>query len=173
MPDTSGHRSTAKVDRHPKFPSSPFDAGDKPGLLSLAELYYDAHLTDLIASSDSEGLFRFIHDIFGSDAVRIADAQKEILGRRLLEWAAVQMKSTRSRVWMAFGGCNWVLPLLEIVGRLPELQRGPLLDVEPMVLLKVIGPYLEDKPRKVKPIRLHSGEENLSADGGMDAQPLV
>jgi hypothetical protein len=127
----------------------------------LAESYYTGHLQDLAAHPESGALEQFILEIFGAQPHLVSDAQKQRLGHHLLAWAATQPNPIRTLVWKAFATCHWILPVLEIMEKLPREQRRALLEVDPRVLVDVIEPYLGDRPGKILPLSSPSVEERL------------
>jgi hypothetical protein len=158
MPDASGRRTTTPTGDVPSPVQGRKSSGGEGGL-SLAELYYQGRLEDLAAAPDPGPLEQFILEIFGAEARRVSDAQKQRLGHQLLVWTASQPRSIRALVWKAFAASHWVLPVLEIVETLPRGQRRALLDVEPRVLVDVIEPYLGDRPGKIGSLSSRSIEE--------------
>ncbi len=113
---------------------------------NLAERFYLGHLGDLADRLESGDLARFICDLFSADPQLLSDRQKEKLGLFLLKWAAEQPETVRNAVWRAFGTSQWILPVLELLEKLPRPQRLAMLDVHPSVLVEVIEPFLGDRP---------------------------
>lgn len=163
MPDTPGQRSAFRLDQIDAINSGQQDVPNAAGSPSLAERVYHAHLTELVAAPDLNGLEKFILDVFNAEPRLVSDRHKQSLAHQLLVWASSQNKEIRNRVWISFGACNWILPLLELVGKLTKVERSAVLDVDPAVMLKVIGPYFSDQPRKIRPQGPYFREEPMDS----------
>jgi hypothetical protein len=158
MPEPSGRTSAPPSGdlRRPDPPVTPSKDGVDS---SLVEAYYLGHLEDLAADPASGRLGQFIFEIFGAQARLVSDAQKQRLGERLLAWTATRERPIRALVWKSFASCRWILPVLEIMEKLPREQRRALLDVDPRVLVEVIEPYMGDRPGLIWPLSSPSIEE--------------
>ena len=114
--------------------------------LGLSEMYFQGFLDDLVATSPSLGLTKFIRSIFTADSRQFSGLATKQLATALLNWTSAQPRGVREVVWTSFGTCGWVKPILELVERMPADKQQVLMDLDPSVYDETIAPWLGDRP---------------------------